>query len=94
MASTWLLVSASRYSLTGSSASTVAAMPTLRSWSAAVLATATAVGSLDATPITKDSWSPAMLTRPRVTSGAWDSAGVAGAPDGGGTDAGGASFSI
>ena len=31
-------------------------MPTLRSWSAAVLATATDVGSLAATPITSVSW--------------------------------------
>src|SRR6201991_129319 len=69
MASTWLLFSASRYSVTGSRASTVAVMPTLRNWSAAVLATATEVGSFAATPITSDSWLPSLLIRPRMTSG-------------------------
>src|ERR1700704_6457274 len=69
MASTWLLFSASRYSITGSSADTDAAMPTLRNWSAAVLATATEVGSFDATPITSDSCLPSLLIRPRITSG-------------------------
>ena len=69
MASTWWLFSASRYSVTGSSADTVAAMPTLRNWSAAVLATATDVGSLAATPMTSDSCLPSLLIRPRMTSG-------------------------
>lgn len=44
-------------------------MPTLRNWSAAVLATATDVGSLAATPITSASVSPSLLIRPRVISG-------------------------
>src|SRR6202000_1262847 len=69
MASPWLLFSASRYSVTGSRASTVAVMPTLRNWSAAVLAAATAVGSLAATPMTSDSCWPSLLIRPRMTSG-------------------------
>src|ERR1700753_4235438 len=69
MASTWLLFSASRYSVTGSSAATDAAMPTLRSWSAAVLATAIEVGSFDATPIASASCLPSLLIRPRITSG-------------------------
>src|ERR1700749_3994244 len=69
MASTWLLFSASRYSVTGSSAATDAAMPLLRSWSAAVLATATAVGSFDATPRTRASCLPSLLILPWMTSG-------------------------
>ena len=44
-------------------------MPTLRNWSAAVLATATEVGSFDATPMTSDSCLPSLLIRPRMTSG-------------------------
>ncbi|CAG6852867.1 hypothetical protein PICSAR11_04006 [Mycobacterium avium subsp. paratuberculosis] len=44
-------------------------MPTLRSWSAAVLATATAVGSLAATPMASESCWPSLLIRPRMTSG-------------------------
>src|SRR3984957_10919049 len=54
---------------TGSSASTVAAMPTLRNWSAAVLTTATAVGSFAATPRTSASCLPSLLIRPWTTSG-------------------------
>src|ERR1700739_5025712 len=69
-ASTRSLGTASPYSTAGSSASTEAAIPTLRSWSAAVLATATDVGSLVATPITIDSGTPSLLIRPRVDSGA------------------------
>src|SRR5579875_831381 len=91
MASTRLSISASRYSTTGSRPSTVAAMPTLRNWSAAVLATATAVGSFDATPMTRDSWFPSLLIRPRVTSGGPV---VAGAAPSGGVTAGEVSFSI
>src|ERR1700739_685154 len=73
-ASTRSLGTASPYSTAGSSASTEAAIPTLRSWSAAVLATATDVGSLVATPITKVSGTPSLLFRLRVD------AGVAGSP--------------
>src|ERR1700748_1699918 len=69
MASTWLLFSASRYSVTGSSAVTDAAMPTLRSWAAAVLASAIEGGSFDATPIASASCLPSLLIRPRITSG-------------------------
>src|SRR5579875_2796360 len=80
MASTRLSISASRYSTTGSRPSTVA-----------VLATATAVGSFDATPMTRDSWFPSLLIRPRVTSGGPV---VAGAAPSGGVTAGEVSFSI
>src|SRR5271166_4116651 len=69
MASTWWSFNASRYKVTGSSANKVAAIPTLRNWSAAVLATATEVGSFDATPMTRDSCLPSLLIRPRTTSG-------------------------
>ncbi|CFS55253.1 Uncharacterised protein [Mycobacterium tuberculosis] len=44
-------------------------MPTSRSWSAAVLATATEVGSFAATPMTSVNCSPSLLIRPRMTSG-------------------------
>ena len=44
-------------------------MPTLRNWSAAVLATATDVGSLAATPSTSVSGTPSLLIRPRLFSG-------------------------
>ena len=54
MASTRLVTSAEPYSTGGSSASTVAAIPTPRNWSAAVLATATEFGSLAAAPITSE----------------------------------------
>src|ERR1700757_1192610 len=74
-ASTRLFGSASPYSTDGSSACTVATMPEFRSWSAAVLATATAVGSLAATPIANASGTPSLVMRPRVDS------------DGGGADA-------
>ena len=67
IASMLLSTNASVKSTTGSSADTDAAMPTLRSWSAAVLATASEVGSLAATPITSDSCSPALLMLPRVS---------------------------
>src|ERR1700722_1193437 len=88
-ASTRLLTNASRYSATGSSASTVAAIPTLRNWSAAVLATATDVGSLAATPMTRDSCLPSLLMRPRVISGGpfVGRGGAEGAGGGGVTDA-------
>ena len=66
MASTWLSTSAVVYSTGGSSASTEAAMPAPRNWSAAVLATATDVGSLAAAPITNEKVSPLRLIRPRV----------------------------
>src|SRR5271166_283449 len=69
MASTWWSFNASRYKVTGSSANKVAAIPTLRNWSAAVLATASEVGSFDATPMTSDSCLPSLLIRPRMTSG-------------------------
>jgi hypothetical protein len=45
-------------------------IPTLRSWSAAVLATAMEVGSLAATPSTRVSGSPSFISRPRASSGA------------------------
>src|ERR1700739_2773398 len=51
-------------------------MPTLRNWSAAVLATATEVPSFAATPMTSDSCWPSLLIRPRVTSGGPVLAGV------------------
>ena len=69
MASTRFCATASPYSATGSSARTDASMPTLRNWSAAVLATATDVGSLAATPITNDSGTPSLVMRPRSSSG-------------------------
>src|SRR6478736_6016045 len=89
MASTRLSFSASRYSVTGSSANTVAAIPTLRNWSAAVLATATDVGSFAATPMISDSCLPSLLIRPRVISGgpAGGDGGAEGAGGGGVTEA-------
>src|ERR1700744_3717122 len=87
MASTWLLFSASRYSVTGSRASTVAVMPTLRNWSAAVLATATEVGSFAATPMTSESCCPSLLIRPRMTSGGPVLTGAVGLGGGGTGDA-------
>ena len=71
----------------------VAAIPTLRSWSAAVLATATDVGSFAATPMISDSCLPSLLMRPRVISGGPVRGGAEGAGGGGVTDAD-VSFSI
>src|SRR6185312_10934332 len=48
---------------------TEAAIPTLRNWSAAVLATATEVGSFAATPMTNDSCLPSLLILPWMISG-------------------------
>ncbi|SIJ96458.1 Uncharacterised protein [Mycobacteroides abscessus subsp. abscessus] len=49
------------YSVGGSRASTLARTPALRSWSAAVLATATEVGSLEAAPMTRVNGSPSLV---------------------------------
>ena len=49
--------------------STEPSMPTLRNWSAAVLATATDVGSLAATPMTSVNGTPSLVIRPRLSSG-------------------------
>ena len=69
IASTLLVTSAGPNSTGGSRARTLAATPTLRNWSAAVLATAIDIGSLAAAPITSVSVWPSLLMRPRVVSG-------------------------